>query len=149
VHLHLKRLKNLLHFNYLIFILCVCCCFCAAYRTNNYKSKYNSQTTSVIGTLLSVSTNGNQLKFLVKGKENVIAFYYADTKEELEKLSKLALGSLIEFGGNLEQPSENTVFNLYNYKNYLKGIRIFWTMRVTDITLIEQPNCFYKIKIIC
>lgn len=59
---------------------------------------------------------------------------------------KLKYGVTLEINGNLEEPSNNTIPNTFNYKKYLNNQKIFYIVKVNDIVFLKEENFLYKIK---
>ena len=78
--------------------------------------------------------------------------FYLSSKEDLVCTYKSSsfnynLGDYVLLEGSLELPSNNTIFNLFNYKKYLKYEGINYIFNVSSITkLKDNKNIFYGVK---
>lgn len=113
-----------------------------------YYSNYNSDTNYIEGKVLDYKIDGNQLTLTIKGKEKLIAYYYFTSEKELEEeKEKIELGSIVGLKGTLVKPNNNTIPNTFNYRNYLYYKKIFWTMNVSEMNLIENNHSIlYSMK---
>ncbi len=70
----------------------------------------------------------------------VIIYYYED-------INDINIGDKIYVSGTIKKPSENTIFNLFNYKKYLKSRNIYYILEANEISVKEKnTNVFYKFK---
>ena len=74
------------------------------------------------GEILSIKIDDDKITIKLNSKEKIIVNYYL---KENEDYSYLKVGDIIEVEGNLDYPSENSNFNLFNYKNYLYHKKIY------------------------
>ena len=56
------------------------------------------------------------------------------------------IGDYVEIKGLLYEPSNNTIPNLFNYKDYLKYQGINYILKIKEIRLYKQRSFLYKIK---
>ncbi len=137
----MNRLKSILQCNGLYLILTIIILIYAFANVYLIKreSIYDISATTVVGTISNISINNNGVSLRIKSKEDIIAFY--DGPE------KFILGDKVEVNGVLNIPSENSVFNIFSYKQYLYNENIFYIMDVESIELISHTkNIFIKIK---
>jgi len=136
----LKILKNILKYKYLIFITIVLISFI---RTNLIKEfAYDIKETSFYGTVIDYEIKEEYITFTLKSKEIIKCNYYSET----EKIN-LKYGDKLYLTGKLVIPSNNTIFNTFNYKEYLSNKNIFYILNVDEIKSITENNSlFYKIK---
>ncbi len=91
--------------------------------------------------------DGNKLSLDLTGKEDLVATYYIDTKEELDTLKEqIKYGVTVLVHGDLKEPINNTIPYAFNYKKYLKNKNIYYTLAVQDIKILKEENLFYKFK---
>ncbi len=124
-------------------ILLIIVCIYSIYilKNNIYKTNYDINTTEIIGIIDYINISENKVSLEIKGKEKIIVNLYKYSNFNYE------LGDKILVKGTLKQPSNNTNFNLFNYKKYLKSKKIYWIMTGEEITLIKKnSNILYKIK---
>jgi len=137
----LKTLKIILRFKYLIFILIL---FLSLFRSNIKKeSIYNLNQTKFFGTIIDYKIKDNYITFTLKSKEKLKCNYYLKNNEAI----RIKYGDNIILEGILTQPSNNTIFNVFNYRKYLNYNDIYYVLNVTKIVKLEESNnLFYKIK---
>ena len=95
------------------------------------------------GILTNYNIKNNKLIFEINGKEKIIGNYKISKKD---KIKKLKLGLKIKVVGSFSLPNKNTIPNTFNYKRYLKSKKIYYTMNVSKITILDEPSIFYKFK---
>ena len=102
-------------------------------------SKYNKNTNQITGIITKCEKYEDYTKIFVKAKENIILNYY--------KPYSCIIGNKIKANGIIEKPNKNTVFNLFNYQNYLHSQKITFQMKVNNIKIINKnQNLPFKIK---
>ena len=144
----MKKLRIIFQYNYswlilLLIILCVSFIRCIV----PCQSKYNLDDKSIEGLLTDYKIDGNKFIFIVKGKELVKGTYYIKTEEEKDEFSNLKLGVNIRINGELNEPSNNTIPNTFNYKKYLYYMHINYVMSADEIIVIDKKtDIFYYIK---
>ena len=136
----MKKLKTILLTNkygvILIFIILI-----SLFVTNfiTFNSKYNCDETSLEGYVINKKIKGDKLTITLNAKEKVIVNYYNDIE--------LELNDYIKVSGKMVEPSNNTVFNTFNYKKYLYNNKIFYIFNANKIEVLKNnTNIFYKIK---
>ncbi len=141
----MKKSKNILQYSIYI-ILFISLIYSYIYNIN-FKSKFNDENV-INGTVTYYIIDGNKLSIKLNSKEKIICTYYFTTKEELNEFKKnINLGDYIKLNGVLTIPSNNTIFNIFNYKEYLKYEKINYIFNVSKISLIRKnTNIIYKIK---
>ncbi len=139
----MKRLNNILHSNSFFIFLFL---FLACYLLVSFYflgSKYSGTETLFEGTILSKKIDGNYATFEIKSKEKILIYYQFSSLDFVEKLK---IGDVIQIKGALELPQKNRNFNLFNYRNYLKGKQIYWILNAENIALKESSKGFYLWK---
>lgn len=113
-----------------------------------YYSKYNINTTNFNLIIENYKIDGNKLSINLIGKENLVGRYYFKTEEEKNNfINEFNFGDKLKIQGTLEEPSNNTIPNLFNYKKYLYNKNIFYILNINDIKKIESSNnLIVKIK---
>ena len=137
----MKKLKNILKYKYIVFILII---IISLIRTNiNNVSKYNINETNFEGIILDYKENKDYVTFTLKGKEKIKCNYFYKDKIKLN----INYGDKIKLKGVLKIPNNNTIPNLFDYKKYLKNNNIYYILNVNEIINIKKNNnIFYKIK---
>ena len=129
VNLHLKNSKIILLFKIIIIIGIIL-------LKINKKSKFLNETV-ITGIINNIEVKEDTTIELLS-KEKILVKIY--------KKENYKIGDKIEVEGILEKPNNNTFFNLFNYKNYLKSKNINYIFKAQKIKLIENNKIKYKIK---
>jgi len=146
----MKSLRVILCSNWLFYFIggvsiawCLCCLFFSFSFT-----KLSFDDEKFTGIVDRVKFDGNQMTLEVLSKERVVAFYYARTEDELEKLKETyQLGDRVQLLGHLEVPSHNRVFYLFNYHHYLLSKKVFWVFQIEQIKkLQDRRSVLYEMK---
>lgn len=112
-----------------------------------YESIYSDNETSITGSIMSYSINGNKLKMNIKDKEEVIATYYIKTEEELVYLKEnIGIGKTITVNGTLNEPINNTIPNTFNYKKYLYNNKIYYLFDAHSYNIQNDNNLLDRAK---
>ena len=136
----LKKLKTKSPYNTLIIIFFVISTIYTSIQINIPPiSKYSKNTKQITGIITKCERNEDYTKIFVNAKENIILNYY--------KPYSCQIGTKIKAKGVLETPNKNTIFNLFNYRNYLYSQKINYQMKVNKIqTINKNQSLSYKIK---
>ena len=131
----MKKLKIIL-----LFSLLLVCSF-------NNKTIYKNES-KIEGVITDYKIDGNKLSLELKAKEKIIGFYYFKTLNEKNEIAKkLVIGRKITLFGSLKEPNENRNFNLFNYKKYLLGKKIYWTFNINKLEFKNKHIAFkYNVK---
>lgn len=81
----------------------------------------------------------------VRTNEKLVIRYRMNTIEEKKKISGLLVGSICKVKGKLEVPQEPRNANAFNYKEYLRHEKIFWTLSIEtfNINQCKQEKNLY------
>ncbi len=132
-----KRLKIILLFSIIIY------CFIVISK-DIYKTNYNIGSIDTELIIKNIEITGD--KVVIVSKE-IIINYYLDSEAEKKHFETFQLGDYLKVTGNLSYPSENTLFNQFNYKDYLKSKKIYYILDATEIKKTkENNNLLYTIK---
>ena len=102
------------------------------------KSKYKDET-KIIGIINSIKTTDSYSQIELIAKEKILVTYYNKINYNL--------GDTVEIEGKLELPNENTFFDQFNYKKYLKSKKINYIFKASKIKQIKKNNSLkYIIK---
>ena len=125
---YLKKLKIILQSKYLYIFLILFTFFYVLYGNLFFsKSKYNGTEQEIIGIINSIKVSDNKISIELLASEKILVNYYAKDENDIESIyNNYLLGSKIKITGNFKLPNKNTVFNLFNYRNYLKSKKIYW-----------------------
>ena len=141
----MKKLKNILQYNYVYYILLIISVIITIITINTTpKSIYNEKTTKVSGIVIEYKITDDKITIYLKSKEDVVVNYYYKDKKEIDNIS---YGDKISVIGIFNKPSNNTVPNLFNYRNYLLSRKIKYTVSAYKIKIINKnTNILYKLK---
>ena len=132
----MKVLKNILKLKVLI---PVCILLLSISFFYSKKSIYSNET-KVYGYIKSYKVVNDYVTFYLSSKEDLVFTYKSSS-------FNYNLGDYVLLEGSLELPSNNTIFNLFNYKKYLKYEGINYIFNVSSITkLKDNKNIFYGVK---
>lgn len=98
--------------------------------------------------ITAIKIEGDLLTLQLTGVEKIIASYYFREQQEMISFSNTyQLGDVVKLTGTYQLPSNNTVFNLFNYKEYLKRKQIYYLFQIESIEKIhENQSLFYTLK---
>jgi len=130
-----------LKYKYFAFVLIL---LLSVFRTNlNINSQYKIDETEFNGTILDYKIKDSYITFTLKGREKIKCNYYLNDNENID----IKYGDKVYLSGELTLPSNNTIFNIFNYKKYLNNNDIYYILNVDKILSIKRNNnLFYKIK---
>ena len=142
----MKRLKIILQFDYFYLFLVFLIIFYVLIYVNFYTSEsiYNIDEKEFILTIGDYKIDGDKLS--ISFNENLVGTYYFNSLEEKESFN-FNFNDKVRVIGSLSIPRNNTIFNSFNYKDYLYYRGIEYTIMIEKIELISQNgNIFYNIK---
>jgi len=134
----LKQLKIILQYS--IYILLILSLIYSYIYNINYKSKYTTENT-LYGYITYYYIDGNKLSLEIKGKEKLLGIYYFKDINDLNNFKIMyKLGDYVKLKGKLQMPNENTIFNNFNYKKYLKYEQINFVFNIDSINKIKNND---------
>lgn len=93
--------------------------------------------------IITIQDNGDYLRFLLEGEEDLVGTYYLHDLEEKENLlSTLKYGMRVRFVGSLKEPSHNTIPNTFDYKEYLQQKNIYYQLRISELEVVDEHVSF-------
>ena len=109
----MKRLKHILQHRYLFKVLAVIVIIYAIITVITIKKEsiYTNETIFE-GSIYKIKKTTNKTIIYMKSKENLVVYYYED-------VYNLEIGDKIIVIGTLVKPTNNTIPNKFNYKEYL------------------------------
>jgi len=130
-----------LKYKYILFILII---LLSIIRSNLYvESKYDINENEFYGVILDYKIKDTYITFTLKGKEKLKCNYYLNENENLN----IKYGDKVYLTGKLKVPSNNTIPNIFNYKNYLNNNNIFYILSVDKIVNVKRnKSVFYIVK---
>lgn len=144
--LFLQRLKIILQSNIFYLILITFSTIYVFYFTKikKYNSIYHNNQKEVVGIISKIIINDDNIKLTLKSNEDIIVTYYYKSKEEINNLK---LGLKVKVFGELKKPLNNTIPNIFNYKNYLETKKIYYLFTAKDFDIVDNNISFlYRIK---
>ena len=114
------KLRKILLYDKLYYLLLIISLIYIFIYYKNYipHHNYDINETKFILTINDIKIDGNKLN--LSFKENLVSTYYFKTKEEKEYfINNYSLADKLNIEGSLSIPTENTIKNTFNYKNYL------------------------------
>lgn len=143
----MNKLRIILQFRFIFWIVLILTLFYSFISINNSNSIYSIDINQVEGILYSKSIDGDKFSFILDGKEKVKCVYYLKSEKEKEYFETLDLGTKIKIKGTFNIPSNNTIFNTFSYKKYLRSLNIFYNVSVDNIYVINSDvSLRYKVK---
>ena len=137
---YLIRLKNILRSRYLFKILFIICLIYLVIYIK-YDSIPNLEGNIFYGKIIDYKYTNDTYKITIESNYKLLINY--KTTNELN----INYGDYIKVSGVISTPSNNTIPNLFNYKNYLRMYNINYIINANDIELISyNTNIFYDIK---
>lgn len=143
------KLRKILLSKYIyITLFIISLIYLVIYINIDFTSKFEGSETKVDGEVLSIKYQGNKMTLTLKTKEKLIATYYFDTEEELNKTKKeLSLGDTLTLEGELKSPISSKNFYGFSYPTYLKYQKIFYIMKVSDFSIkTKNSNILNSIR---
>lgn len=147
--LSLIKLRKILLSKYIyITLFIISLVYLVIYINIDFTSKFEGGETKIDGVLESIKYQGNKMTLTLKTKEKLIATYYFDTEEELNKTKKeLSLGDTLTLEGELTKPISSKNFYGFSYPTYLKYQKIFYIMKVSDFSIkTKNSNILNSIR---
>ena len=139
----MKKLRIILQSNYFYLFLMLFVAILLYFNACD-KSKYDINDDVIIGTITSYYIDTDKLVITIFGKEKVLCNYYF--KDENNTFD-YELGDKIKLFGKLKLPSNNSIFNGFNYREYLKYERINYIFDIDEIIKISNnKSIMYKLK---
>lgn len=134
----MKKLKIVLPLKVILIILATVI-YCTIFLNINHSSKYDISDTEFIGIVDKININDEKTTITLKAKEKLLVNCY--------DVLDIKIGDKIKVIGNLEEPSSNSNFNLFNYKKYLVSNKINYIASASKIEKISSSdNIFYILK---
>ena len=106
----LKALKIVLQFKWLVLIFITCLYVFINIKVINYKSIYSLNDNKFVGIIEKIKETDYGYSLTIKTPEELIVY---------TNNSNYQLGDKVYIEGKLEIPSNNTILNTFNYKDYL------------------------------
>lgn len=142
----MKKLKLTLQFKLILILLIISLMYSFCFNIT-FKSKYTDENV-IYGYINYYLIDGDKLSLELYGKEKILCNYYFSNIDKLNEFKNMyKLGDYIKVEGSLKEPSKNTIFNNFNYKEYLRYEKINYLFDINKITKLRNNNKLrYKIK---
>lgn len=142
------KLRTILLYNSWYIVLAILSVIYSLIVTNciNHVSHYHLADRTVEGYIQNQIVDGDKLSIELMGKEKILVTYYFKSKKEKMNYSNV-LGDYIKVEGELIEPKDSTVHNLFSYKKYLQRKHIYYIINATNIEKTRNNyRLRYKIK---
>lgn len=112
-----------------------------------YESVYKGSEEDFLCSIDNYKIEENKMKLELICKEKLVGSYYFKNDEYKFFKEKVNIGSSVIVKGKLVSPKNNTVPYLFNYKKYLYNKRVYYTLKIDSIKILnENSNPFIKLK---
>lgn len=100
------------------------------------------------GKIDKIVIDGDSLQIIILTSNGTIqGFYTISSEEEKNSLLKWQMGDAIRLKGEVNVPSDSTIFNGFSYRHYLYSKKIYRTITIETIEKIKSnQNIFYYFK---
>lgn len=142
VKAHMKKLKIILSCS-IIFILLLSIIYTILKVNIPKQSIYKENETEFIGNITKINYQDDRVIITIKNKEQLSGTYYLKENEKIN----LRLNDKVKIIGTLSIPNSNTIFNLFDYKEYLYNNNQYYVININKIIKIkDNSNILYKLK---
>lgn len=112
-----------------------------------YESVYKGSEEDFLCSIDNYKIEEDKMKLELVCKEKLVGSYYFENDEYKFFKEKVNIGSSVSIKGKLVSPKNNTVPYLFNYKKYLYNKRVYYTLKIDSIKILnENSNSFIKLK---
>lgn len=112
-----------------------------------YESVYKGSEEDFLCSIDNYKIEEDKLNLELVCKEKLVGSYYFKNDEYKFFKEKVNIGSSVIVKGKLVSPKNNTVPYLFNYKKYLYNKRVYYTLKIDSIKILnENSNPFIKLK---
>lgn len=112
-----------------------------------YESVYKGSEEDFLCSIDNYKIEEDKMKLELVCKEKLVGSYYFKNDEYKFFKEKVNIGSSVSIKGKLVSPKNNTVPYLFNYKKYLYNKRVYYTLKIDSIKILnENSNPFIKLK---
>ena len=106
-----------------------------------HNSLYQGDETEFIVKVINYDKKDEKVVFTLLGEEKIVGTYYSNMIDE-----EFLYGVTLRVKGQLKTPSNNTVPNNFNYRNYLSSKGVYWLLDIDSYEVIKKENFGYRIK---
>lgn len=112
-----------------------------------YESVYKGSEEDFLCSIDNYKIEEDKMKLELVCKEKLVGSYYFKNDEYNFFKEKVNIGNSVIVKGKLVSPKNNTVPYLFNYKKYLYNKRVYYTLKIDSIKILnENSNPFIKLK---
>lgn len=112
-----------------------------------YESVYKGSEEDFLCSIDNYKIEEDKMNLELVCKEKLVGSYYFKNDEYKFFKEKVNIGSSVIVKGKLVSPKNNTVPYLFNYKKYLYNKRVYYTLKIDSIKILnENSNPFIKLK---
>lgn len=112
-----------------------------------YESFYKGSEEDFLCSIDNYKIEEDKMKLELVCKEKLVGSYYFKNDEYKFFKKKVNIGNRVIVKGKLVSPKNNTVPYLFNYKKYLYNKRVYYTLKIDSIKILnENSNPFIKLK---
>lgn len=112
-----------------------------------YESVYKGNEEDFLCSIDNYKIEEDKMKLELVCKEKLVGSYYFKNDEYKFFKEKVNIGNRVIVKGKLVSPKNNTVPYLFNYKKYLYNKRVYYTLKIDSIKILnENSNPFIKLK---
>lgn len=144
------QLRNIFLFKIIVFSLLLGVLLISIIINNIFfsTSLYNGNEEVIRGYVTKISLDNSKLTINLSAKEKVLVNYYISTNLEKNNIfNEIKLGDYLEIYGKFSIPSDNTNFNMFNYRKYLKNNGICYIFKMQSFKKIKNnTNILYFLK---
>ena len=123
----MKSSKIIYLFNIILFLILI-----FSFKNYQYKSKYDDEL-EVTGIVTKITLKDGNIKIILKAKEKLLLTCY-DCNFEYK------VGDIVKFRGYFKEIEGSSNFNLFDYKKYLKSLKIYKNFIFEDYSYIRSSN---------
>lgn len=111
-------------------------------------SSFSLEYQSIVGKIKQIIIDGDNLQVTIDTSSGIIqGFYTISSEDEKNSLLKWQLGDIIKVKGEVNIPSDSTIFHGFSYRHYLYSKKIYHTITIETIEKIKNnQNIFYHLK---
>src|SRR5574344_2644783 len=114
----MKKLKIILLFSLIIYIYIIT-------SNNIYRKDLQLDNVILEGIIKDITIKDDKVSIILKSNQKILVNYYNE--------SNFNLGDKVSVSGELLYPSDNTWFNLFNYRKYLLSNKISYVLKADNI----------------
>lgn len=139
---YITRLKIILQSNlfYVFILLSVLLYIFLNIYFDNKVSIFNKEQTNYLLYVDDYKIKDEYIKMTLCDKECLVGNYYFD---DIKEIDDIKYGSRVIVKGTLDEPSNNTIPNSFNYKKYLYNKGIYYLLKIDEIIIDNSEIGFF------